>query len=40
MLTGDPPFQDQNKKNLYKKIIYEEPNYNHGNISPNAKDLL
>jgi serine/threonine protein kinase len=35
-----PPFVDNNKTTLFKKIIYEEPNYNSSKISTDAVNLL
>jgi protein-serine/threonine kinase len=40
MIFGYPPFNDQNKSNLFKKIVYQEPSYRGTNVSAEALDLL
>jgi len=40
MLFGYPPFNDQNKSALFKKIVYQEPTYKGANLSVEALDLL
>jgi len=40
MLFGYPPFNDQNKSNLFKKIVYQEPSFRGSNLSAEAQDLL
>jgi len=40
LLYGYPPFTDQNKSGLFKKIMHNEPNYDVQKISPEAKDLM
>jgi len=43
MLFGFPPFFDKNKEKLYKKIIFNEPDYTPSNsniLNEDAKDLI
>jgi len=40
MIFGYPAFNDQNKSNLFKKIVYQEPSYRGTNVSADALDLL
>jgi len=40
MIYGYPPFSDQNKANLFKKIVYSEPTFKGANPSSDAVDLL
>jgi len=40
MLFGCPPFNDRNKSDLFKKIVYQEPSFRGVNISADAQDLL
>jgi serine/threonine protein kinase len=40
MLFGHPPFNDSNRTNLFKKIVYSEPTFRGANISVDALDLL
>jgi serine/threonine protein kinase len=40
MLTGAPPFEDDNRNNLYNKILHAQPDFKHPNISVPAGDLL
>jgi len=40
MLTGAPPFEDDNRINLYNKILHAVPDLKHPNISVPAADLL
>lgn len=40
MLFGYPAFSDQNKANLFKKIVYSEPTYKGANLSSDALDLI
>jgi tRNA A-37 threonylcarbamoyl transferase component Bud32 len=39
MLFGRPPFYDQNKNNLFKKIVYNEPDYTVGGVKLSADCL-
>eukprot|EP00826_Nyctotherus_ovalis_P040268 TRINITY_DN394_c0_g1_i34.p1 TRINITY_DN394_c0_g1~~TRINITY_DN394_c0_g1_i34.p1 ORF type:complete len:266 (-),score=75.37 TRINITY_DN394_c0_g1_i34:95-892(-) len=40
MLTGWAPWQDDNRKELFEKILKEPLDLSNPNLSPNAKDLL
>lgn len=40
MLTGWPPWSDENRDTLLKKILLEPLHTDHENLSPEAKDLL
>jgi serine/threonine protein kinase len=44
MLVGIPPFTDENKQALFKKIVHDEPSYNYFGekvtVSKEAKDLI
>jgi protein-serine/threonine kinase len=40
MLFGYPAFSDQNKTNLFKKIVYSEPTFKGANLSSDALDLI
>ncbi len=39
-LLTQPPFVDNNKTSLFKKILYEEPNYTAVRVSTDAVSLL
>ena len=40
MLTGWAPWQDDNRKALFEKILNAPLDLSHANLSPNAQDLL
>lgn len=40
MLTGWPPWEDNNKMTLYEKILKLPVDLTHENLSPASKDLL
>ena len=41
MITGWPPFEDENSKNnLYAKIVSEDPDFSDPKFSPEGRDLL
>lgn len=40
MLTGWAPWQDDNRKMLFEKIVNSSLDLSHPNLSPNAQDLL
>jgi len=40
MIYGHPPFADNNKCNLFKKICFDEPDYGSVNVSKEALSLM
>ncbi len=40
MLTGSAPWEDQNRKKLFDRILLQQPDWTHPNLSVDAKDLL
>lgn len=40
MLSGLPPFYDENVHTMYSKILFQPLTFDNGRIRPNAKDLI